>query len=278
MSQSIHRDQMPELLATEPPWNTYEPLRYVYGAKPSHSLVSALGVCVSGAADEIFTGPCDGSSRAAWIGDRGQLRLEGTERCLHLGEAGGFELADCAPSGTSVAAPDTWQVLRSKWRNVYTGECIAVRDTQNTTESPLVLEACSGFSAPSQSFELERLETGQMRIRHVGSGLCVHAPALAALPDSPPLLAPCGADRDSFEGSALSEIGLDGYCLDRASSNQIRFVACSGQLTQSFFFSGPIEGANGQMLTLSASAAGSPFIADALALDPSPNQIFDYYL
>jgi hypothetical protein len=264
--------------------------------KPSRSLVTTNGSCLSFADGVIRPERCDGGELASgqrWSFSGPELRNSGE------GNAQSCVLADNeAPSPLHVAgcsASDSvsdWRFAHVKWSSY--GRCVAPRELPFRTGTPLVLEVCEARFDGSQAFWFDIRGSAedelQARIEFSGegqSGYCVSVPSAAPASGQVLNLTPCSEESASRQWFDLRRDGTIGFenpmanggdaqqCLSWMDGSVIYLSPCQAS-SSLWLVSGALESSSGLAWTLTS----DPDViveGSQLNMAPAREQTFDFY-
>jgi hypothetical protein len=255
-----------------------------YGRKPSGSLLTASGDCLTVSAGAIGRGACSSSGRFGL--ESGEVRDLSTSECLEVHAA--FEAVTLGPCGRPSTAVT---FARARWSTP--SLCIAPHG--QGAGSSVEATSCEPVGHASQAwhFEIISRDTTHLsaRIRFGATNLCLTAPNNPVVTADIPTLRVCADSaaeqtfllwpngKISLGPGSVNEPG--GQCLTHEEpQGVVSFFPCvwrSGdpRLARRFFLSGPLETPNGA-LRLAPNDANAHLTLSALEEPPADDQIFDF--
>jgi hypothetical protein len=257
-------------------------LQFVYGSKPSHSLVGPNGRCLAFASGTLSSAACDGSAAQRFQPGPAELAHDASESCVRRASDSGeaIEFAPCTGDASRegfLTHRVRWQVSRGRyeWQVAGGSRCAAVRPPM-PNESPLAVMPCDSSWPAAQEFGFEFLDGDRVRIHSAATGYCVTSPNTWT--SSFPGLGTCGGGQDVLDVTS-GRLGVAGHCLagvHRGSMSGLEFLPCSASYDQHFALSGPI--ALGKSALTLLNVEPPELTLTALVIPPLPSQIFDYHL
>jgi hypothetical protein len=256
-----------------------------YGHKPSGSLTTTTGSCVSPFEKTLRVLPCSRAESGRFDLAGGQLAslLPGSPSCF------GATLEQPIPWLEHCDSPLTtssFSMRRARWS---TPERCVMPEAA-TAGSPVVTADCAPVGDPSQAWHFEIAWQGSngstySRLRFAATGHCLAIAQVPVYSGNIPLLEAC---TDEVETRQLFQVWPDGQmsigeglgdkalCINwDAPQSVLYFGTCH---YDQYWFSSALETPTGLALTLVADQGSTPFRAMNLGPSelPADNQIFDY--
>jgi hypothetical protein len=255
-----------------------------YGHKPSGSLVTPTGSCLSPLEDGLRLLPCSHAESGRFDLAGGQVAsLPG---CL------GATLDEPVPAFEACGSQLTtssFSMLRGRWS---TPERCVMPQTA-TAGSPVVAAPCAPVGDPSQAWHFEIIEQGSLgstrsRLRFAATGHCLGVGEVPTNSGDVPVLETCDetpltrhvfhlwSDGQISIGPEHPRTGDEVLCINwDAPQSVLYFGTCN---FDQYWFSSALETSTGLALTRVVDQGSSEFRATNLGPSklPSDHQIFDY--
>jgi hypothetical protein len=251
-----------------------------YGHKPSGTLVTTSGLCLTPLDSTIRPAPCSQSGSGRFLFASGEVRslLNEAPGCLTLvGDTVGL-----APCGTASSA---LRMARARWSTP--DRCVA--PDFPGPGSAIATRACAPVGDLSQAWFFEIVATDQeklsARLRFSATGDCLSVPGVIATVADAPVLETCGQtvlSRHVFYlwsngqiSFGLMEGGAPACLLWNSPDGTLHFGPCNND---TYWLSGALETPDGLALAIDPSDPNAELRADALGSNELPNdeQIFDF--
>ena len=256
-----------------------------YGYKPSGTLVTTSGLCLTPFDETIRPTPCshDGSGRFSLATGAVRSLLVDAQGCLTLSGGDGAAVG-LAPCGTAPAS-SALRMARARWSTP--DRCVA--PDFPAPGSAIATRACAPVGDPAQAWFFEIVAEDQdklsARIHFSATGDCLSVPGGTATVYDVPVLETCGQTllaRHVFYLWRNGQISFDDLSLEGTSclnwdspDSALYFASCN---FDSYWVFGALETPNGLALAIDPSDQNAELRADRLGSNALPNdeQIFGF--
>jgi hypothetical protein len=284
MVRALEKSNAARLELTYDDVNRYFAFRY--GHKPSGTLVTTSGLCLTPFGPMIGLAPCSSGGSGRFLFDSGEVRslLDGAPGCLTL-SGGDGDTVGLAPCGTAPAS-SALRMARARWSTP--DRCVA--PDFPAPGSAIATRACAPVGDLSQAWFFEIVATDEeklsARLRFSMTGDCLSVPGGTVTSADAPVLERCSETilarhvfylwsngQISFEETVE---GLRPACLRWSSPDStLYFGQCN---YDTYWLSGALETPDGLALAIHPSVPNAELRAVSLGSSELPNdeQIFDF--
>jgi hypothetical protein len=250
-----------------------------YGHKPSGTLVTTSGLCLTPVDSAIRPAPCSQSGSGRFLFESGEVRslLAGAPGCLTLS---GGDSVGLGPCGTASSA---LRMARARWSTP--DRCVA--PDFPGPGSAIATRACAPVGDLSQAWFFEIVDKDQeklsARLRFSATGDCLSVTGVRAMSYDAPVLERCSETilaRHVFylwsDGQISFGEMMGPTCLHwEPPDSTLYFGTCNDD---TYWLSGALETPDGLALAIAPSDPNAELLAVSLGSNELPNdeQIFDF--